>query len=207
MIPLLLLACLTQDDNDLIGAAPYEGTWCEYSATAALPLDEESIDGYVPQEVIDAVSGAREATLSWDYSGEETALSFTLDFSEEPAMLWEGLAVSSDGTSVASDDCPPLTVLSADMTFITDDGRIDAVLPVEIAPPGRIDARFPLEEIGGTGPVLEIDPAEWDQVEIDFAVNISADSLGGELAVDALSTINDGDADYDTLYSNDIARW
>lgn len=212
MILALFLACAAET-NLPSGAAPYEpGPECAWTATA-VSGDEDPGLGVTLDEHLAALEGTVESTLSWDHTGEETAL--TTSFAATAAEWLEGELVDPEtgepwvaDTGMSSEEaCPPHLRIAGSFTLDTADGRLAESLAVEVesiaAGVGRIDHDLPYEDLAGDAPPLGIDPGDWDSITVDLAVNLSASSCSGELAYTAQRTTDTEDVSQ----TDDFARW
>lgn len=220
-----LLAC--KSDEDRIGlddsALPDYGGRCVYT-TSELALGDTEPLGFAVASVVEAVAFVHETTLKWDLTSETTPLTFELVPEAGPATLhtgvWEVPDDRPDDFAEEPQTCEPFADFAATMRMITEDGRLDEALVVRVvanaAGVGRVDHEVDAAVLQGSGPLFEETPTEWDELRFAFAVNVSAGTTEGEIAVSASRTIvpEEGDSDEDGDVPTegegmvgDVARW
>lgn len=214
---LLLLACGTDDALLPADHGDGDGWTCEETRTP-LAADEATPEGTLPSALIAAVGGERATTLAYDATGATTALTLAVTWTDgaivwvDGTAAWVGDEPEDSGAPDDAPDCEDRLEVAVTLAFTTADGAfaeaLDAVLVGTAAEVGRIDLRVPWEDLAGAYVPTELDPAEWDEVSLAWAVNQSADATGGEIALSANRTgeLEDGTA-YDEGYEEDMARW
>lgn len=104
-------------------------------------------------------------------------------------------------------ECPDYVSMDAAWTFTTGDGALAETMSVTLrlvsAETARIDHEIAYADLAGSYVPSDFDPAEWDEVALEFSANVSATSDVGEVAIFASRTMGDmGEA-----MMGDIGRW
>lgn len=222
---LLAIACSTEpallpaDAHD-----PGPQPVCEWSA-APLGMDEDPGVGFTAAQVLAATTGPRAAALQWDWTGETTTLHSELAGDGDPSWMTAEVVNSETGepwvpeegdTGGTEDLCPAYMAIPVTWAASTEDGRLEVAVSgrvaVSVPTVASLVVEVPLEDLGGSGIPMEIDPAEWDAVRYELTVSASETVKGeggslGEIAVYADRTYETEDAAHDEGYVNDVARW
>lgn len=215
-LALLALAACGDETSDLREDAAISDNvgHCAYTASALDAADTEAL-GFAAQGALDAVAGERSTSLRWDLTQEETTLAFALTPDAGSLTLHAGAWVPPEGGDAEPVDaetaCPPYADFAATLRFTTADLRLDETLEVRVGVDGPAQGHlvhtFSHADLVGSGPPLEIVPAEWDSVNYEITANVGAESLNGELAVYADRQVETEEYQSDEGYANDVGRW
>ena len=183
---------------------------CTYDTQTFFGEDGETPIGLTATQALTIITGERLSTLSWDHLGEVTDLTF--EFVPEAEQVEWNVATWEPAYPGAEPDlgdpsCEDFLGASGTLRFVTADSRLDEALGLtvrihESGGFGRIDHTVPYESLAGSLEPMVIDLDEaWARIDVEFAVNLSNDSLSGELALYAERS------ETGEVEGYDLARW
>ncbi len=186
---LLLLACVDEP-------APVVPN-CTLAASSMLPLDETSPIGFPAQRIVDLVA---DGSADVSYAAHPPSTVSVTPILDVPTARFEDYeaADAPEGT------CLDQVVIDGHYTFATADGLFDesAYVPFTSWGGETVDAwlTLPPEQVAGGYTVTEVDPGEWDSIQVYAGSTWGETGQGGGIALEVAV----GDADPSFV---DVARW
>lgn len=189
----LLLACDSKDDDTGRddGTAGDGGFDCGYTSSE-LPLTEPTPLGVTGQQWLAVVLISDEQGFRYtDTVTADTTVELALSSDATTVTAWE-----SPEDTVDDDDCDPYLEVAAALSLATQDGNFSEVVdgPVTSRQPdgGTLRASLPYEDRGGAWSTDEVDPSEWEELELGFSVDLGAGGSEGSIHLSGHRTLPDG---------------
>lgn len=201
----LLLACDSKGDDTGRddGTAGDGGFDCGYTSSE-LPLTEATPLGVTGQQWLAVVLIADTQPLRYtDTVTADTTVDLALSSDATTVTAW----VSPEDT-VDDDDCDPYLEVAAALSLQTLDGSFDevveGVISARVADSGTLAASLPYEDRGGAWSTTEVDPTEWEELELGFQVDLGAGGSEGTIGLSGHRTLPDGTGEG---FQGTVASW
>lgn len=186
--------------DEVDGAAPSSPEMARCTHVYTEIAGDEEVDGLgTGQALVDRVSGARSTSVRWDHDLEQSDLYFEL---RDPSRYRLGQPTTDDP------DCTSHLLVDIELDIASADGRLDERLSVTVradTPSAvRLEHWLPLGNLVGDWQPGELEPSDWDLVDVELVANVSAEATVGELALYAQRYRSDSP---DEVLTVDAARW
>ncbi|MDP7112667.1 MAG: hypothetical protein QGH45_11925 [Myxococcota bacterium] len=213
IIPLSLAAI-----SPLVAGCPHldeaSGAYCEETATV-VSLDEETVLGFSPQQVLETLGGTHSVTLEYGEDGDSAGLTIELLHDGGEARYVESVAVYPDSgqeMDTAAVQCESRVDIDITTTFATDDGVFAESWELPLAATAGDAASFSLSDLQpadfqGSYDFMAFDPAEYDEVHTSVWAAFDMGGPRGYVSETAELT-EDGGPDSAAMAENrEIATW
>lgn len=169
-----------QSGEEMIGCLP--------ASTQDYPLADSTPLGFTGQQVVDLVSGAHPALLSWDKGGStDLAVDVTVSATSVTwrDMEWQDDGSGAENATMEAGGCDDDLQLAVALGFSTADGAFAETWDLDVTATTVDSAgaylELDLDAIAGTYTVTEVDPADFDDVRAFLTLTLDADGAAGTL--------------------------
>jgi hypothetical protein len=181
-------ACAPNDG----GQVGEETQVCQSVQETTLDTSEESPLGFAAEELLGAVSGARQIPIRWE-GGDASQLSLELNqagvitFQDREWVDSQTGEEAGSGGELGLGDCDDVLVAEMQMRLITDDGRLDETWPVLVLATSGNTATisYSFDTVNGSLDIASFAPdGEIDAlsayVDVEFSASVVSGSIYGQ---------------------------
>lgn len=200
------------DSNDL-----YDPGHCEYTPTPIAFDATDAVMGFSPLDWSFRVEGQASTSFVWVETSELTNVTLTLALDHDSFARMDGVWIPpEDGGESGVDldtndeqDCPSYLVSDGQWSVVTDDGKINESFSVSVhaegVGSGGLEASVAFDALNGSYTPSEINPAEWDEVRLDFAQRLG-EVFSGTLVLFASREMPGEDGVAEAM-QGEVAHW
>ncbi len=192
-----------------------DGPYCEETPTV-VTLEEVTELGFSGADLLVLAEGSFEEELTWLTDDSTTTVTVDVAYAEGEVRYVTSEAVYPDEgeTSIAIGiECEDYLELDVTIAIATVDGSLAESLDTTISSyDGTVSTTrqsFAPEEIQGTYEYTEMDPSEYDELELGIAVEFDEVGCSGEMTVTTQGCDDDCEGDECTCWASNgtVASW
>lgn len=184
-----LLACSEPNDdtgNNLGGQGGQDSYGCEILSSTELGMDELTELGFSGQGVLDNLAGEHSEDLEW--ANGNAASTLTVHISGNGGARWVDLEPPANGNEGgAALYCEDYLELDLAITVVSADGAFDeswtGTASAQYADALAANIELDTDNLGGSYTVTELDPSEWDTVDLNLWLAVDLGGPRGELSL------------------------